>query len=73
MKNMTDLDLTLDSSKEQKMAEFSERLETLKSKIEKLREVNKSYFELQKESKELAKEFISDFKDNKVELGKIVS
>jgi hypothetical protein len=53
--------------------EFSERLEVLKEKLVKLREVNSGYFELQKEAKELAEKFIKDFKDDKAELGKIVS
>lgn len=56
-----------------KVGGFSERLEELKVKIVKLREVNADYFSLQKEAKDVADKFINDFKDDKVELGKLVS
>lgn len=73
MKN-TDLELIVeDSSKKGEAIGFSERLEELKTKITELREVNDNYFQLQKEAKDLANQFINDFRDNKVELGKIVS
>jgi hypothetical protein len=67
-----ELGVVVDTSLEEK-GPFSEKLLELKDKIEGLRSVNREYFTLQKDARDLAEKFIHEFKDDKVELGKIVS
>ena len=52
---------------------FSDKLEILKNKVIDLRKINTDYFKSEKEVNTLAKEFIEEFKDNKAELGKVVT
>jgi hypothetical protein len=70
MKNELDY-ITKDSQKVPKG--FTDRLEELKSVVTELRNVNSNYFTLENKATELSRAFISDFKNDKVELGKIVS
>jgi len=54
--------------------EFTIKLDELKEKIVKLRDVNQNNFGLQKQTRDLAKKFIEEFRGtHKVELGKSVS
>jgi hypothetical protein len=53
--------------------EFDKRLEELKNKVIELRNLGEKSFKLELEIKKLANNLVTEFSDNKVELGKVAS
>lgn len=58
---------------EKESKEFHSKLDTIKEKVVKFRELENESTKLQLEARRLADEFVEKFKENKPELGKIVS
>lgn len=68
--NGKELGLTMDN---EKLTEFNKKLNLIKERVVKFRELEKESVKLQLEARKLADSFVEEFKENKPELGKSVS
>lgn len=53
--------------------EFNNKLEVIKEKVNRLRKADKECYEMEGELKDLTNNFVNEFSNRKVELGKAVS